>query len=106
MVKMERFQHRNEHTAKNKANVMVEKKTALKSRRWVKVEGSHGAYKPDHEFLIGLCRLQDMDEVFQVVHVPGPGQPATHGTHHLHRRRHHVLMLQVWQKLKGLNSKV
>lgn len=41
--------------------------------------------RPDGQFLLGLGSLQDVDEVFQVVEVFGPGQPATHGSDHLHR---------------------
>lgn len=39
---------------------------------------------PNGQFLLSLASLQDVNEVFQVVEVLGPGQPATHGSDHLH----------------------
>lgn len=49
--------------------------------------GVHGGVNwasPDGQFLLRLARLQDVDEVLQVVEVLGPGEPATHGSNHLH----------------------
>lgn len=56
---------------------------------------------PDSQFLLSLCSLQDVDEVFQVVEIFGPGQPATHCAHHFHRCRYHVFMLQ-YGRIRGV----
>lgn len=40
---------------------------------------------PDSQLLLNLRCLQDVDKVFQVVQVLGPGQLAAHRAHNLHR---------------------
>lgn len=46
------------------------------------------------QFLLSLPCLQDVDEVFEVVKILGPGQPAAHSAHNRHRRQDHVVMLE------------
>lgn len=69
-----------------------------------RVKRAEPTVPPDSQFLLGLRRLQDVDEVFQVVEVLGPCQPAAHCSHHLHRRRYHVLVLRCPSRERGVNT--
>lgn len=93
MVKMESLQNCDQQTVKN---------TRQKKKGWcpkvsiklIKVVSNKKRATPDSQLLFNESCLQDVDEVFQVIEVFGPGQPAAHCTHHLHRCRNDVLMLQ------------
>lgn len=87
MVKMESLQNCDQQTVKN----TTQKKKGgaggdfLKvSIKLIKVVSNKIRATPDSQLLFNESCLQDVDEVFQVIEVFGPGQPAANCTHHLH----------------------
>lgn len=102
MIKMESLQDCDQQTSAGEMKVNVNQI----ANGPVTVKKAEPTVPPDSQFLLGLHRLQDVDEVFQVVEVLGPSQPAAHCSHHLHRGRYHVLVLRCARRERGGNTNI
>lgn len=94
MIKMESLQDCNQQTWATQETSIMSKTHQIAGFIRMKLIGNSDEISLHSQFLLRLRRLQDVDKVLQVVEILRPGQAATHGAHHLHRRRYHALVLQ------------
>lgn len=85
MVEMEGLQDCDQQTGvKSRTRERKRRQMSLVDVLRIRVFPQCEGASPDGQFLLNLASLQDVNEVFQVVEVLGPGQPATPSSDHLH----------------------